>query len=855
MEQTNNLYDVFLSYHGGNIDGGSSSYKKAEELKRFFENHPGKKLKCFLCKAENHDDFYDAINEALIQAKHFVLVACDGSMLSKWVADELKQFDGMRKIGKKPNAVINAYIFGAIKVDDLLNFNTVFSTKDIAFGEQGFESLYNMIAEKECIQDKKLCFEYSNKAITKFVYAMPLSHRFNMKINKYFSVCSTQEEVSRKFTDDVTSFEAYCAEKLCLLLSQNTDAFILLRVLHPVCVAEYLLSSEFVKNLNVLLLDYQSDSAVLLVDGSSIAFPTLYDMKIVFSNEIIRVDANEHSKHNPVLFNTNNGALELPTSDYNEFGDISYYERQVDEFAWNEVTTDISNTKFCLYLLNALYDNIVPKGTTESEELFNDIDFCSIELTETYEPVKIEKQIIIQKEKSIVKLENLLLNYYRSIKNGTPFGQSETKELFSSKYSNIAYNLKNYYTRHSIDILLDVLNKLFDYAIAEKENGFYSRYEYLILIISEIYLHNIFTLDYQFMVDRNIYKTLVNLYNCEYIIINKNKLNALICSYRKEIYFCGKFEQLEITDSNTSEALLGEFEQIISLMESSCADMEDNEYKSELFLLYRERSVIWEHCGDMTLKQSERKAFYTNAKNDCERALQIGTLIDCDKELQGCIYLNLASSINRLSVHYKDRKLDMLNECLKCLDNALEVLKICATDRFIAYVYLNKSECHEAILNENIAQQGKFDVSAMSDTVDEIRRNSTHALNFIKGTSDDLAKTWALRLSVKGKLLNSNNYGSVETIKTGMKTLRESLKLSMASNYVICMAACIKDFTFYNELITKEGIQNELTEEIEQTFCDEMLAFASIVKLLKLDLGDIVEVQQQLKKLVEKLTD
>ena len=290
-------------------------------------------------------------------------------------------------------------------------------------------------------------------------------------------------------------------------------------------------------------------------------------------------------------------------------------------------------------------------------------------------------------------------------------------------------------------------------------------------------------------------------------------------------------------------------------MENSSPNLEENEYKFELILLYRERCVIWEHCGDMTLKQSERKLYYTNWRDDCNRALEIGDLVECDKELQGCIYLNLASSINRLSVYDNDKKLDMLNECLKHLDTALQMFKICATDRYIAYAYLHKSDCYEAILNENILQQGKYDLTTMSHIVDEIRRNSTHALNLFKNTTDDIAKCWATRLSVKGKILNASNYGSPETLKGCLKILREALRYCMSSNYVNGMAACVKDFTFYNDIIMSKKLQNEMKSDIEQTFFDEMLVFASIIKLLNLDMEDIIDVQQELEKLVQKLID
>lgn len=855
MEQINNMYDVFISYHGGNTSGEYSSYQKAAELKRYFENHAGKKLKCFLCKDEKHDDFYDAINEALVQAKHFILVACDRSMLSKWVADELKQFDGLRKIGKKPNSVVNAYIFGTIKVDDLLTFNTVFSTKDIAFGDHGFESLYNMIAEKENYRNKNLCFDYSNKTIAKYIYSRPISHRFYNKVQKYISASEITEEMPRKLNDDTIAFEACCANELCATITQESEAFVFLRVCHPVSIAEYLLSFGHTKQLNIFLIDYQSKSAALLIDGNLIAIPNLSDIRIVLSNETIQIEADDTSEHSPIIFNTNRGVIELPTTDYNEFGNIVCYEKGLDDFGWEDTGINISNTGFCLYILNALYHYVVPKGSVESEELFDEIDFCSMEQDEPYDSHQMEKKITDQKEKSVVKLENLLWQYYRSIKSGSKFGEQDTKDLFTSRYSDIAYSLKNYYTRHSVNTLLDVLRKIFEFAVAECESGFYSKYEYLMMMLSEVHLHNIFILDYQFMIDHDIYNTLVNLYKHEYVVINQNRLRALICSYRKEIYFCGKFEQLGMSGANAHEILLDEFEKTIDLMESSNPNIEQNEYKAELILLYRERCVIWEHCGDMTLKQSERKKFYSNWKADCERALVFGNLIDCDKELQGCVYLNLASSINRLSVYEKDQKLTMLNECLKYLDTALEMFKICATDRYIAYAYLHKGDCYEAILIERVLQQGEYIVADMSGVVDEIRRNSTHALNLFKGTSDDLAKCWAIRLSVKGKVLSANNYGTADAMRNGMKTLREALRYCLSSNYVNGMAACVRDFTFYNQIIIKEGIQFAVREDIEKTFFDEILVFASIIKLLKLDMDDIIEVQQQLEKLVEKMID
>ena len=133
--------EVFISYHGGE----ESSYSKAESLCEYLTS---KKIGCFLYKKTNEEDFYDAIQEGLLECKHFVLVACNKDLLSEWVKDEVKQFDSLRKNGEKPNSVLTAYIFGSITEKDLYSFNPVFATKDIARGENGFEKIYNAIISK-----------------------------------------------------------------------------------------------------------------------------------------------------------------------------------------------------------------------------------------------------------------------------------------------------------------------------------------------------------------------------------------------------------------------------------------------------------------------------------------------------------------------------------------------------------------------------------------------------------------------------------------------------------------------------------------------------------------------------------
>lgn len=139
--------DVFISYHGGQGDESKSSYMMAEKLYEFLES---KKIRCFLCKKTNKTgEFYRAIDDAIRTCKHFILVARDKKMLSEWVADEVRQFDALRKNGKKPNSVISAYIFDEITQDDLFNFNTLFAARDIMSGEHGFEQIFNLLVSTD----------------------------------------------------------------------------------------------------------------------------------------------------------------------------------------------------------------------------------------------------------------------------------------------------------------------------------------------------------------------------------------------------------------------------------------------------------------------------------------------------------------------------------------------------------------------------------------------------------------------------------------------------------------------------------------------------------------------------------
>jgi ribosomal-protein-alanine N-acetyltransferase len=139
-------HDIFISYHGGKGDDSRSSYHEAEKLRDFLLS---KNQNPFLCKKQNPDDFYDAINDALLSCRHFILIAKNKEMLSEWVYEEIKQFDSLRKNGEKPNCVINAILFDGITEKELYSFNPLFASKDVKFGERSFEEIYRQIAAVE----------------------------------------------------------------------------------------------------------------------------------------------------------------------------------------------------------------------------------------------------------------------------------------------------------------------------------------------------------------------------------------------------------------------------------------------------------------------------------------------------------------------------------------------------------------------------------------------------------------------------------------------------------------------------------------------------------------------------------
>ncbi len=842
--------EVFISYHGDSH--GQSSYEMAERLKEFLETHPGRSFKCFLCRRENSDDFYDAINHALNVTEHFILVACDKNGLSDWVSDELKQFDGLRKTGKKTNALINAYIYGNIQLDDLISFNTVFSTKDIASGSNGFEKLYNMLIKRSTSNERVLSFNAEYK-FHNIVSLCPLSFRFNETIKNIFLsekfVNVETDLVMRRIMDDITVFECYISKQFVENILTQGDLLVL-QVQNPTVVAEYIVQCTKMYHVLALLFDYNIDNVNIITDGKIIPVPSLKDISFAFYDTIIAINKNYEYTLGNITFTANDISFKLPKHPLNEYGEINYFTRKIGFDEWETKKCNMSNAKFCIFLLTSCYENIVPKGTKASEELADQLDFCKIEIPDVEDSiVDTEKFLIEQHNLSLNRNEYLLDKYYKNIKSGLDM-KEEVKELLSSKYNAIAYLIRDYYDKHSSEIFSNIFSKLIEFKNFEKNQGSISRYMYLLIFIFQIYIHNIYSVKLDDVDEMELFEEIKSIYRNEYVREYRLNLFALICSFQKELLFGGK---LGIGNVYRQEVhrILNDFETCICNMTQSSDTIQDNKFKDSLLLLYRERAVIWEQCGDSSISHEDRIAYYNRWKLDCEKAIEISKHFSCDKEVLGCVYLNLASSLNRLSREEKDPRTTLM-DCLKNLDMAMELFKTSVNDRNIAYAYLHKSDCYEALLKLDAANE-YFEFSKFAPLAKEIWQNSARAMNLFKDTDDNVAKCWALRLSIKGKLFMSSEANTCDNLRWSLKSINKAFHYCHASNYVNGMAECVMDLTIYINIIRHFNLTSELLEEIKSTFFDEMATFTSLLKMLELNGEDIYNLQKQTEKLVSKL--
>ena len=845
--------DIFISHHGDE-KGAFSSYEKANELKEFFENHAIKPFKCFLCKRENVNDFYDAIQKGILTAKHFILVANDrdGIFLSQWVADEVKQFDGLRKLGKKPNSIINAYLYGSITVDDLIEFNPVFSTKDIANKETGFEKLYDQIYDAE-VANKPVSFRI-REGVKNFVFASPINPDFRKKIHAFLSGAEDEAIFERKIIDDLTAFELFFAKEM-LVHSFSSDEFILFQVVNPHFVAEQLLSSETQINRTVLLFDYQNEDSILLIDGNLIQIRDICDFNVICNDRSLLIREEKIAGKSVLALQYGDMQIDIPYNGFDIEETVSYRRIETASFSsWEKCPTEYSNIKIAIYYLSLVKDIIKEKNEMVAEEIEGEIEVLGYELSDgKYEKNDIERSILEQVRSSITLEESLLREYFLSLKAGKTYDDAKSKKLFSSRYCDVAYYIKDFYSTNSTESLSRAMDMIYDFAMTELNVGVYSRYEVLVFMLFELSIYNVFLFDDIRIAKWNLHSHILKMIDTEYLMERKLKLLATNCAYKKELVFGGMLEEQDY--SSAVDNLLKEFEHCIELIERerSIKDREDY-FNDELLLLYRQRCVIWENRGDHSFKQSDRLKYYSAWRTDCEKAIGIASRFDCDKETLGCVYLNLASSYIRLfCIKGNSSKID-IDKCLEYLDAAEKVLKVNSARRYIGYIYLHRSDYYGVKLNLLLSAENA-DEEMIREIATLVKKNATYALNIFKNTEDNIAKSSAIRLQIKGKIFSADSEDLISSIRLGVKQIREALSFCKKARFVNGVATCISDLTTYIGIIEKKGVYDELADEIKDVFVEEMKVLSSIIKLLELDKIDILEMQEQMEKLIIKLID
>ena len=109
------------------------------------------------------------------------------------------------------------------------------------------------------------------------------------------------------------------------------------------------------------------------------------------------------------------------------------------------------------------------------------------------------------------------------------------------------------------------------------------------------------------------------------------------------MYFSGDFRSLGDDADAVQKSVLNDFDRLINRL-LACKQKGADYYQRDLVLLYRQRSVIFEHCGDSSLNTQERKNFYGMWKRDCELAL---------KEAEGILNAALSDGYNTSIYSYE----------------------------------------------------------------------------------------------------------------------------------------------------------------------------------------------------------
>lgn len=842
----NDIYDVFLSYHGGQLDGPSSSYRKAEELKSFLET---RNLKVFLCKAGNPADFYDAISEGILGSRHFILVACDAKMLeqSRWVHDEIKQFDGLRKNGAKNKGMIGAFIFGKLTPADLWNYNPVFSTIDITFGDNGFESLYGQIAASDGIK------ENGDKTIR---MAKPLtSVKFfdltNFEVERQLASCIN----SREDTSERAYWMSYAKELFGFYnvltifdyikcLSESTNVLIVRLYRHY--ILNYMVKISEIKPIGdldymILVADDDSGGGDVIVDfRNRQCMECDKDRCLMYENGTVHISSNQSTsslervtvslgdcKFEQMLISPQEGDEDLPVL---SFGCDGKGGRQENAFV------NIQRPEFLSFIIHSITDVFIRERWIDKDSA----EYFDCVFTEPFD----QKTVMAEFDKLYRKLiedECGVVAQYGEYKRTGTFGNGGR----GNRYSAIVGKIKNFYLHQDQNSLSDAIALLQMERKAELQRGSHYKQQAILLIIAELVMNTMYSCENDQATLNGLIGELRNSRNREVIPDYANQLYTMTLSIQKEMVFSGMYSGIADTLPAALNVMLSDMSRQIELLK----DLHDSRevILSQLFLLHRQRAVIWEHLGDSTSDYGKRIHYYQSWKDDTLAAITYGKQYPSDQEILGCAYLNYASSLNRLAGTLDTEGMQKnYAECLSTLQLARETLKGNSAGRYIGYVYLHRADCYSEMYDSGL-YDNKTIVRAM-------KSEARQAISIFEKTQDLIGRGWSMRLLAKA-IIHSDDEELKVLLVNGLNKLKAALAVDTKACVVKEISRCVQDFSKYLGMIEENMLSGEMEGLIKQIFSAELEAFVRIVRDVDLDFTDITPVQNSLKLIMDKLQE
>ncbi len=841
-------YDVFISYHGGQVESENSSYSKASELKDFLEERG---LKVFLCKDQHDGDFYDSINEAIIGSKHFILVACDKTKLSKWIYDEVKQFDSLRKNGQKPNCIINAYVFGDLQPSDLFTFNTVFTSVDIKTGDTGFEELYQQIAKKNpYLKENKNRFS-TDSELKKVKYLDMTNFEVEEKI--FECIKGMDPSQSDYWSDYVKElFGFYNVSSIFQYINRiDDDCDVLIVKLYRHYIINCLL--------NVMEIDdsIELDYIVFVADDGTTDPNTIVDVKnkkigtvserftLKYNNGTVTVDCD---KDKPSI---NNITIETQNSRFDEIEilpqegdeDIPVTVIEIDDSirARNDYI-EIYESDFLTFVLGSIVNKFRDEKWIDEETS----SFFRYVFAEPYDQIKV-KTVFDNIYKRLIVEENSILSQYRTFKRTGSFTNSGIKDTTNQRYLAIVEKIRTFYLSKDQNSLIDAISLLEIERGSEMKKGSHYKQQSLLLIIAELVMNNVYSFESNPSSFNNIIEELKTTSSREIISDYRDYLNTIVLSIQKEMIFSGVYASISNSIPSALNLILSNMTKQIDMLTAQNDNREM--VVSQLFLLYRQRAVIWEHLGDSTAEYNQRMDYYRSWRDDTLNAIKYGNEHDSDREILGCAYLNYASSSNRLACTKStvEEKKNDYSECLKNLDTAYSILRGNSAKRYIGYVHLHRADCYSEMFE-----------SKMYDNEQEIIRlmniSSRKANDIFRDTQDLIGRGWSLRLMAKA-IIHSEEGDLKVRLVDGLNKLKTALTVDTEACVIKEISRCVKDFSIYLGMIDANMLSSDMDGLIKQIFSSELKAFMTVVRDVGLEYSDIGSVQGSLTTIMEKLLE